>query len=276
MLSTLSTEEVIIYNGKRGITFHNTIHSLLKRANIVADNFMDEKSMKIYDQAFTAVSADPNFNYEMYEQLGDVTVNRFLVWYMYKRFPQLKCPQGVKVVARLRINYGARQSFATIGEKLGFWDFISASEEERSRRKKDLLEDCVESFIGATETIIDQKHRSGIGQIVAFDILSSIFDEIPISLKYEDLYDAKTRLKELYDFHKTSLGQLKYNSTRDEESGIFSCEVSDSVFKVIGKGSASKQKDAEQKGAEVALTSMKKRGYVKAVPSEYQIFTETK
>ena len=272
----LSNKEEIIYNGDRGVAFHKTIHSLLKRANIITDNFVDEESMKVYDQAFTAVSANPNSNYEMYEQLGDVTVNRFIVWYMYKRFPQLKCPRGVKVVARLRINYGARQSFATIGEKLGFWSFISASEEERSRRKKDLLEDCVESFIGATESIIDEKHKTGIGQIVVFDILSTIFDEIPISLRYEDLYDAKTRLKELYDFHKTTLGQLKYTSTRDEICGIFSCEVSDSVFKIIGKGSASKQKDAEQKGAEVALLTLKRKGFIKTVPSEYQDFTERK
>ncbi len=32
------------------------------------------------------------------EQLGDVSVNKFIVNYMYKRFPQLRNPNGVDVV----------------------------------------------------------------------------------------------------------------------------------------------------------------------------------
>ena len=269
----------LIYKGARGIAFQNLIVGLLKRGNLTSlqiNTFTNEQSMQIYDQAFTSSTANPEINYEMFEQLGDVTVNKFIVWYMYRRFPQLKCPQGVKVVARLRINYGARQSFAMLGDRLGLWDFISASEEERSRRKKDLLEDCVESVIGATEMLIDSKHRAGVGQIIVSDMLTTMFDEIPISLRYEDLYDAKTRLKELYDFHKGSLGQLKYASVRDESTGIFVTTITDASFGrdgVIGKGSATKQKDAEQRAADVALTTMKKKGFVKAVPPEYEMFS---
>jgi dsRNA-specific ribonuclease len=270
----------LIYKGARGKAFQNLIVGLLKRGNLTSlqiKTFTNEQSMKIYDQAFTSSSANPIINYEMFEQLGDVTVNKFIVWYMYRRFPQLKCPQGVKVVARLRINYGARQSFAMLGDRLGLWDFISASEEERSRRKKDLLEDCVESVIGATEMLIDSQHRPGVGQIIVSDMLTTMFDEIPISLKYEDLYDAKTRLKELYDFHKGSLGQLKYTSVRDESTGIFVTTITDAKFGVrdgvIGKGSATKQKDAEQRAADVALITMKKKGFVKAVPPEYEMFS---
>ena len=270
----------LIYKGARGKAFQNLIVGLLKRGNLTSHQiktFTNEQSMKIYDQAFTSSTANPIINYEMFEQLGDVTVNKFIVWYMYRRFPQLKCPQGVKVVARLRINYGARQSFAMLGDRLGLWDFISASEEERSRRKKDLLEDCVESVIGATEMLIDSQHRPGVGQIIVSDMLTTMFDEIPISLKYEDLYDAKTRLKELYDFHKGSLGQLKYTSVRDESTGIFLTTITDAKFGVkdgvIGKGYATKQKDAEQRAAEVALITMNKKGFVKAVPPEYETFS---
>ena len=47
----LSNKEEIIYNGDRGVAFHKTIHSLLKRANIITDNFVDEESMKIVRRA---------------------------------------------------------------------------------------------------------------------------------------------------------------------------------------------------------------------------------
>jgi len=175
--------------------------------------------MKSYGQAFTASSADPVNNYERFEQIGDVTANKFIVWYAYKRFPQLNCTDGVKVVARLRINYGSKQFFAPLGESLGFWDYISAQEDGkakgmkyRNRQKKDLLEDCIESFIGCTEYLLDQAFRPGVGYGIVYDILSSIFDEIPMSLKYDDLYDPKTRLKQTFDAY-SQLGDWHFIDT---------------------------------------------------------------
>jgi dsRNA-specific ribonuclease len=269
-----------IYQGVRGERFQKMIQCLLKRGKLDDKHiklFTNEKSMCAYDQAFTAESASPDCNYEMFEQLGDVTANKFIVWYMYRRFPQLRQTSGVKVVARLRINYGARQSFSQIGEKLGFWDFISASEEDRGRKKKDLLEDCVESFVGVTELIMDDKYRPGIGQAVVYDILANVFDDIPISLKYEDLYDAKTRLKEIFDFHKDTIGKLKYTNTRDVETGLFTANalrVIDGVERKIGYGSATKLKDAEQRAADNGLNSCIRDGFTKPIPPEYALFNK--
>lgn len=276
-----------IYNGVRGKRFQNMIKGLLKRGNLSTkqvERFTDVKSMAVFDQAFTSASANETVNYEMYEQLGDVTANKFIVWYMYRRFPQLLHPLGVKVVARLRINYGARQSFCKIGEELGFWDFISASEEDRGRKKKDLLEDCVESIVGAIEMLVDNATRPGVGNAVVYDILKSVFDSMHISLKYEDLYDSKTRIKELFDFHKLKLGALKYQHTRDPENGIFTSKavISDpkhvmngsdrSLIGVIGVGTATKLKDAEQKAATIGLLKLNRYGFVKPVPKEYEYF----
>lgn len=269
-----------IYIGVRGERFQKMIVGLLKRGNLNEKHiklFTNKKSMDVFDQAFTAESANPNRNYEMFEQLGDVTANKFIVWYMYRRFPQLRQTAGVKVVARLRINYGARQSFSQIGDKLGFWDFVSASEEDRGRKKKDLLEDCVESIIGATELIMDDEFRPGIGQAVVYDILSNIFDEIPISLKYEDLYDAKTRLKEIFDYHKDTIGKLKYTNTRDSESGLFTANAWRSVNGKdikIGYGSATKLKDSEQRAAENGLNTVNRSGFTKPIPPEYDEFNK--
>jgi dsRNA-specific ribonuclease len=277
MSNDASTE---IFAGDRTIRFKNLIAGILKRANLTDEHiarYTTATNMAIFSQAFTAASADDTVNYEMFEQLGDVTANKFIVWYMYRRFPQLKHPLGVKVVARLRINYGARQTFNEIGEKLGFWDFISASVDDRARKKKDLLEDCVESIVGAIEFIIDEDSRPGVGNAVAYDILKSVFDEIDISLGYEDLYDAKTRLKELFDFHKGELGKLVYTKTRDEETGIFRSVVKIQggdmrVSRYYGTGTATKLKDAEQYAAGRLLEILNSNGISKPVPPEYAIF----
>ena len=269
-----------IYQGVRGQRFQKMIKCLLKRGNLNDEHiklFTNDKYMKVYDQAFTSESANQVYNYEMFEQLGDVTANKFIVWYMYRRFPQLRQTAGVKVVARLRINYGARQSFSQLGEKLGFWEFVSASEEDRGRKKKDLLEDCVESFIGATELNLDDEFRPGIGQAVVYDIMANVFDEIPISLKYEDLYDAKTRLKEIFDFHKDTIGKLKYTNTRDADTGLFRAEairIASNGDQMIGYGLATKLKDAEQKAADVGLINMVRCGFTKPIPPEYALFNK--
>ena len=281
-----------IYLGPREETFRTFIKSLLERSKLktkYVNILTDTKSMEIYGQAFTSSSANAQENYEVFEQLGDVTANKFIVWYMYRRFPQLSCTQGVKVVARLRINYGAKQSFSQIGDALGFWNFISATVDDRSRKKKSLLEDALEAFIGATEFLIDTKIRLGVGYAIVYDILSNIFDEIPISLKYEDLYDAKTRLKELFDHYGHELGVLLYEETREEIPGIQTPTVS-TVKRVVnghgknkteggvqftlGQGTAALKGDAQQKAAAAALLFLKKQNYSKDIPLEYKHFCE--
>ena len=263
----------IIYHGDRGNKFKELLTSVLSRGGLkpsYLSSLLDENGLKVFSDVFTAASADTTHNYEYYEQLGDVTANKFIVWYAYRRFPQLKCPLGVKVVARLRINYGARASFSTIGDRLGFWDFISASEEARSRRKKDLLEDCLEAFCGATESILDEKYRQGVGNAIVYDILKSIFDEMPISLHYNHLYDAKTRLKELFDAYKEQLGSWSFSDTRDDK--LCTSQLFINKNELIGLGIAGRKGDAQQKAAEAGLQYLSRRGFVKNIPPEYAAF----
>ncbi len=120
-------EQTGIYLGSRGSDFKALIVTLLQKGNIKEKYIKiltDDDSMKIYGCAFTSELVDPANNYQVLEQVGDLTGNKFIVNYMYQRFPQLDCAEGVKVVARLRINYGAKESFCEIARKLGFWDFI--------------------------------------------------------------------------------------------------------------------------------------------------------
>lgn len=291
MMSSEETQE-IIYTGIRDETFKDLIKSLLIKGKLKEKyiNFLtNETNIELYSKAFTSASADKLNNYEIFEQLGDLSANKFIVSYAYNRFPQLDCPLGVKVVARIRINYGSRKSFSKIGEDMGFWNYISASEEDRTRKKKDLLEDCVESFIGCTEYILDKKYRPGVGYGIVYDILSNIFDDINISLNYEDLYDSKTKLKELFDMHK-NLGDWTYIDIRKEllsVSYIFQVPpgVSKQAIKnggssypqpqwiLLGEGIASKKTDSQQKAAEIALITLKKYGFYKVVSKEYLLFS---
>lgn len=293
----MSTDD--IYYGPRDDMFKKLIYKLLEKGKLKPKYLgilTNESNMSLFGQAFTSPTADPTKNYEMYEQLGDLSANKFIVWYVYKRFPQLRCAKGVKIAARLRINYGSKQSFYEIAEKYNFWDFITASVEQRQHKKKPLMEDAIEAFIGCTETILDDMFQPGVGYGIVYDILKSIFDDIPISLAYNDLYDTKTRLKELYDLYPDTLGKVVYLDSRQDQlatSSVYQVKpgIHDKPIEIkvgpgkkdvelkpqkgwilIGTGRAAIKPDAQKKAAGEGLKYMNMRGFVKAVPEEYSMF----
>jgi dsRNA-specific ribonuclease len=206
----------------------------------------------------------------------------------------------VKVVARLRINYGAKQSFSSIADNLGFWPFISAAEDGsdrsdkyRVRHKKDLLEDVLEATVGCTEQILDQAYRPGVGYAIVYDILADIFNEMTISLKYTDLYDAKTRMKEIFDMFGKQIGTFKFIDTRDERvatSRLYRVPpgsrrnplstLHDGIrimrpnngWDLIGSGTGSKKSDSQQRASESGIKTLNSHGYIKPVPLEYLLF----
>lgn len=210
--------------------FKNFIISLLKRCKLNNENINNillsenngKTGLELYSIGFTHKSINELYNYEYYEWMGDSTANNCVCWYLTTRFPQLKQPKAVKILARLKINLGSKKTFYTLSEKLGFWDFISSGQEKvkksgeyvtinvRQVKKKDLLEDTLEAFIGITQTLIDSHIKSGSGFNYCYNFIKSLYDQIDISLAYKDLYDAKTRLKEMFDEWTTEESAIRY------------------------------------------------------------------
>ena len=298
-----TTAPPAIYHGTRGPAFTSLIRNFLELGRLkpqYIDVLLSPKNLQLFGKAFTAASANSKENYEIFEQLGDVSVNKFIVQYAYQRFPQLRCPTGVKVVARLRINYGSASSLASIAEKLQFWDFISAAEDGeqrgakyRSKHQTDLLEDVLEAIVGCTEQVLDQEFRVGVGYAIVYDILKAIFDKIQISLKFEDLIDAKTRMKEVFDAFNTQLGTFKFIDNRVDGQAVSRVyqvpngqpnypkrrDIGDErtfyqqdnwIF--LGEGIASKKIQAQQDASEKAIKALANAGFRKNPPIEYRLF----
>jgi dsRNA-specific ribonuclease len=234
--------------------------------------------MKLYGQAFTSPSVDQMNNYESLEILGDATANKAIVWYFSKRFPQLNCAKGVKILSRLKINYVSKSSFSSIAERLGFWKFITVSVNLRERMRKKLLTDVLEALIAAVEENINQRIRNGIGYAICYNIIESLFNDIPISLKYEDLFDAKTRLKETIDFFPNELKRnAKIETKVTKVNDIHYVEIilaKNRESFLLGKGESKAVKVAEQFAAKQALYSLVKIGYKKEIPEGYKEFCE--
>lgn len=259
--------------------FISKLFSLGELSEKYTSCLLNDENMVYFGEAFTSELVDPQHNYEVWEQLGDLSLNKFTVQYFYDRFPQLRCAKGVKVAARLRINYASKESFQEIAERLGFWEFVTAPNDLRHHKKKSLLEDTFEAFFGVLEEVCNNNIAFGSGYKCVYKILKRIFDDMPISLKYEDLFDSITRLKELFDMSETvfegRLGKLRYNNTRDETpDGLAKTEIyrveKNGKETLIGTGSASLMKQSEKNAANVALTTLSRLGFTKQAPTIYR------
>ena len=233
----------------------------------------NEENIKLYVQAVTHPYFAPLENYEWFEMMGDAILNKCMVYYINHRFPFLHNHQGVKVIARLKINLVSKKMFAEISCRLGFPAYIRFIDNLPKVNPKSLFEDVLESFFGLTEWLMDQHYEMGSGHVVCYRILKTIMDAIPISLKYEDLFDNITRLKETFDMFKVQLwGHIRYENIREENVQHVSiyqfCPQYHQkvlLYQCSGVG----LDDTKQKGAGVVIEMLKKQGICRPVPSYY-------
>jgi len=231
------------------------------------------EALAIYRIAFTSNTVDPENNYELYEYMGDVAANAAVVMYFYQVFPQLRCPRSINILNRLKIVHVSRDSFSKIAEDLGFWPHIrydATVAEEKSvlrKSKEALLEDVFEAFVGATEIIlIDAFGMVGVASQIIYNFIKPIFDDKEISFAPEDLYDAKTRLKELFEIRKNVVNQLaeRYGAPKYRDAPAPSPTVALSFTKdnqLIFYGNGNNKQQSHKLAAQQAIDYFEKQGY---------------
>lgn len=295
--------EPIITYGTRGEKFLAFIQNMLSKGKIkqkYIQYLTDKDAMDLYAQAFTNPTADANNNYEFFEKLGDSTCNKIITWYIYRKYPKLSVkPQGVMIITRLSHLMRSTEIFSALALRLGFEEFISVGymmtvkkvyEPVMKVKRSSVLEDCFESFFGVTEFIIDSRFREGVGYAICNEIFKALLNDIELpSIKYENLFDSVTRLKELFDCNhfqrcdKTigKLGTFKYIDEHVEE-----CDGNGFVLKKvyvdytnwlghtsrIAEGHGSLKEKAKILAAERALVYFKDRGFFKKPLYDYKEF----
>lgn len=276
--------ESTIYYGPRDDTFKNFLIKIFKFTGIdeaYLDNYINGQTLPLFNMAFTSSSADEQYNYEPFEQMGDVTIGKFIVWSSYEKFPQLRGKsEAVEIIARMKINLGSKDNLSQIAEDLGLWNFISASEELRYRSKKKLLEDVFEALIGTVEFIIhdyssSNKSQPGLAYQLTYALLSKLFEPYTLKIDYNVLVDSKNRLKGVFDQYKDKLGaEAVYKTIRvlKNDKNIFVSKVFDKNDNFLGEGAATLKKDAEKKASEMAIKTLEFRGFKKIIPSLYSTY----
>ena len=274
-----TTDTIPIYYGPRDNSFKDFLYNIIQLTGAskpYLDRYLNDDTLPFFNMAFTSKTADEESNYETFEQMGDSTIGKFIVWSSYEKFPHLRGKsEAVEIVARMKINLGSKDTLSQIAEGMGLWKFISASEDLRQRSKKALLEDVFEAFIGALEYIIldfsDTNHsQPGIAYQLVYTLLLRLFEPYTLKIDYNILVDPKNRLKGVFDQYKEQLGsEAVYKNERDHNKNIFISKVYDVHGNFLGQGAATNKKDAEKKASEQAILTLESKGFKKTVPSLY-------
>ena len=286
-----------VYLGKRDDSFKQLIGSILETGDIskkYIDELLTPESMSYFSTAFTHDTADSVNNYEFLETLGDATLDTCTLWYLAQRFPQIRCKAGSDIFTKLKITLVQSKNFAKLATDLGFWEFISMAKNLNEAPVKDqkILEDVFEACFAVFQLILDNKFGIGVGHVVCYKIISKILDKKNIRIDYEQLVDAKTRLKEMFDisFNKQKYGEFAYvdggsTTTLQKVDIVFGdsyligpnkntkayLKMRIPEAKVIASGQSSRSLvEAEQMAAQAALDYLKTTyNLVKKVPTEY-------
>lgn len=264
--------KVELYKGIRGNQFTTFLRQVLSLSNLKPEYFdilLDKEGLQLYNTVFTHQTSDIKNNYEYLEFLGDTTLNKSIAWYLSRRFPILNCSEGVKILTRLKINLISKRSFAEFAKQLYFWNFVSADVDTRAMKMDKTLEDVFEAFFGATELLIDKRIRQGAGYSACYSIIETLMDTRQISLKYEDLFDSKTRLKEIFDHFGDRLGKMEYETIKTERIHHVKIIVDG---RVLGEGSAALKADAQQRASAQTIAKLKRMGFSKPLSDSYALF----
>jgi dsRNA-specific ribonuclease len=234
--------------------------------------YTSNENMKLFEIAFTHSSYNPECNYEAFEIVGDAILNSCVVIYLMERFPELMelSGKGVSTFARLKINLVSKEVFSKCADSLGFAEHIASDMLTRNTEMQSLLEDTFEAFQCALLKVMRKEDTPGANKLhftgfgPTFRIISILLNEINISLKYEDLYDVKSRLKHLVEkWHQGTVQIYTDDHLDDNRKIVFTSKVklSSSGPKVWGTASAFKKSQAEQTACEDAIRNLNLAGF---------------
>lgn len=209
--------------------FKRFISSLLRRGGVGDKSillFTDDESMLIFRKAFTHKTYHPKFNYETLEFFGDVVVNLSISQYIRVRFPKIR---SIRWLTKIKHNLVSKTFLARLAEAGDFLKHLKYKEldddiRDKSEKYLSMMEDSFEAFIGATVKVIENKKRRGVGYAIAYNIIKGFYDGQHISLRWEDVFDSKSRLKELYDSLGWPVEQLT-STWFDQGRNVFVTQV---------------------------------------------------
>lgn len=169
--------------------------------------FDNPASWTIMEQAFTHKSLGVESNYELLEFEGDVELNLAVVIWIRETYPDIV---NVGWLTKIKHKLIGKHALATAASQNGFTQHIkfhpalhaiiaAYSDPMDNSDYEDMHEDTVEALCGAIVRILNTHTTRGVGHVAVCNLIKSFLDNADVSVTYEDIYDPKTRMKEVFD-----------------------------------------------------------------------------
>ena len=183
---------------------------------------------------------------ERLEFLGDSVLGMLVADYLYKTFPNR--PEGE--LTRMRADMVCEQTLAAVADKIGLGKHLMlghGEEQGGGRNRNSILADAMESVIAAC--FLDGGLEAALKVVQQF-----ILVEVPVTKLHNA--DYKTQLQELVQQKKNqSLSYVLVGQSGPDHDKKFDVEVMLNGS-VVGSGSGSSKKRAEQDAARVAIENL--------------------
>jgi len=218
--------------------FLNELHRITK---LYPQNEDLYKLAFVHKSASLKMADGTYLNNERLEFLGDAILDSTVAEYLYRNFPDK--PEGFLTQTRSKIVNG--ESLAHLTQSLGLDKFI-VSHAFHFDTNKNILEDAFEAFIGAL--YLDQGYRA-VRKFVEKQLIAKYIDFDSV-LKTDTNY--KSRLLELA--HRKQI-TIVFNTNASDDNQRFPHFTSEvrAGDQVVGTGSGTTKKDAEQDAARMAI-----------------------
>ena len=183
---------------------------------------------------------------ERLEFLGDSVLGMLVAEYLYRNFPDR--PEGE--LTRMRADMVCEQTLAAVANRIGLGQHLllgHGEEQGGGRSRNSILADAVESVIAAC--FLDGGMEAALGIVQKF-----ILVEVPVKKLHNT--DHKTTLQELVQRKKNQvLSYTLVDQSGPDHNKQFVVEVSLNGT-VVGKGTGSSKKRAEQDAARAAIEKL--------------------
>lgn len=192
---------------------------------------LDVESVQLMRRAFTHWSVSKTDNYETLETLGDTTFNKIVAYYLYRRFPHLHNDNaGNYKLSEASKLFRSKQQAAIMSDKLGLSKmaryrtllYTPQPETYPDKVKQITMDDkfktdLFEAFVGAVEDLIDSKVYRNTGYPIVYNVLTSLLDEMNVTVELSETKTNKAKLKEVIERIN---GTLKFIKRKDADNDI--------------------------------------------------------
>jgi dsRNA-specific ribonuclease len=262
----MNREEGLNLIGDRGDDFKDLIENLLKECDIeekYIKKLKSKKSLSYFSTVFTHKSADSLNNYIFFKSLGHSTIEKCIVWYIFKNEDKIKSKISQKLVTDIKRNIIEKNKLSAVyGDKINTkFITISIKEEEKEdkTKKESIIHEIVEAFYGAIELVLDNEYEIGTGFEVVNKCIENALNKINFEKEQEQ--DPKIVLNSIFTKYKNKIGTIHYVSDKKEKLTISKLyqKLGTKEF-MVGVGEGHNNMSAQKLAAQNAINIFKKNG----------------